>query len=779
MATVNDSHLHALFNESAIGLDAIEARGYESVTTKARLKALGFAASQQIVPGLLIPVWNVQGDIASYQSRPDQPRISSKGKAVKYETPAGSRMILDVHPAVRHLLGDPSIPLVVTEGIKKGDALASKGVCAIALLGVWNFRGTNDRGGKTALPDWEWIALAGRRVYIGFDSDVMLKQSVASALLRLKGFLESRQADVALLYLPSGPAGAKQGIDDYLAAGHSVDDLFDLAVEESRPLPADNGADDTEGEDAKVSQATLLIQMCSDLELFHDDKGDAFMVIDVDGHTETWTTRSTVFRQWLARRFYLEYGKAPRSASITDALTSIDGRARFECDQREVHLRVASDEEGNIHIDLGDASWRSIKVTRQGWSLQDNCPVHFRRGQTTAALPEPQRGGSWDELHDLINVASEDDELLITGWLLGCLRPTGPYPILAFVAEQGSGKSSAARILRSLVDPSPVALGGMIREERDLLITARANHVLALDNVSSLPQRLSDALCRLATGGGWATRRLYTDADQEVFSQERPVLLTGIEDYVNNGDLMDRTILVNLPTITAEQRKLEGDIARQLKQVSPRIFGLLLDATSCALRNVGTVVIPALPRMADFAAWVTAAEPALGWAPGAFVRAYRARANTANEIILETSAIADLIRDLVAENDWQGTASELLVIINDRSADSTRRAPGFPKTARAVGNTMRRLAPNLRPIGVDVTFDKEKTSRRRRLILIRGQRVESTVHTVHTVSSRNLEYATVDAMDDVDEGSPTPNDAGVLLNSLPIVQTRIPWTEAV
>jgi hypothetical protein len=143
------------------------------------------------VPALLIPIHNVGGEIALYQTRADEPRIVD-GKAVKYETPLGSRMTIDVPPSVRHQLGDPSIPLWITEGIRKADAAVSAGLCCIALLGVWAWRGRNEQGGKTALADWESIALNGRVVYIAFDSDVMTKPEVAKALERLKGFLESR-----------------------------------------------------------------------------------------------------------------------------------------------------------------------------------------------------------------------------------------------------------------------------------------------------------------------------------------------------------------------------------------------------------------------------------------------------------------------------------------------------------------------------------------------------------------------------------------------------------
>jgi hypothetical protein len=185
------NHERMLTEESGLEREVVESRGYRTVEVKAELKRLGFSDRQCSVPGLLIPLYGPTGEITNYQYRPDEPRIKG-GKPIKYETPTDSRMVLDVHPNASEKLKDPSVPILLTEGVKKGDALVSKGLCAIALLGVWNWRGTNEQGGKMALPEWEQIALNDRKVYIVFDSDVMEKPTVHQSLVRLKGFLEAR-----------------------------------------------------------------------------------------------------------------------------------------------------------------------------------------------------------------------------------------------------------------------------------------------------------------------------------------------------------------------------------------------------------------------------------------------------------------------------------------------------------------------------------------------------------------------------------------------------------
>lgn len=232
------AHHQQMLNDSAISPEVAEARGYRTIQTAAELGRLGFAKTQQNTPALLIPIWGVHGEIVSYHIRPDEPRVID-GKTAKYEFPKGMTMAVDVHPAIREKVRDPSIPLLITEGCRKADAAISLGLCCISIIGTFTWRGTNEYGGKTALSDWEDIALKdqkgkGRIVYLCFDSDCMLKPQVSKALERLVEFLKRRGAQVFIIYLPHGADGSKVGLDDYLASGNSTDDLLSLASKKLR-----------------------------------------------------------------------------------------------------------------------------------------------------------------------------------------------------------------------------------------------------------------------------------------------------------------------------------------------------------------------------------------------------------------------------------------------------------------------------------------------------------------------------------------------------------------
>jgi hypothetical protein len=217
--------------ESGITPEHARARRYVSVDTKVRLEQLGITPSGRNVPGLLVPSLRLDGSVWGYQYRPDHPR-QLRGRPVKYETPSKQRNGLDVPPGVGPMLGDPAVPLWVTEGCKKADAAALAGLACVALPGVWSWRGTNGNGGKTAIADWHDVALNGRRVILAFDSDVTRKREVRAALAALAGYLVSKGASVEYLHLPDDDPG-KTGMDDFLAAGHDAGDLLALV----RPEP--------------------------------------------------------------------------------------------------------------------------------------------------------------------------------------------------------------------------------------------------------------------------------------------------------------------------------------------------------------------------------------------------------------------------------------------------------------------------------------------------------------------------------------------------------------
>jgi hypothetical protein len=233
--------------------------------------------------------------------------------------------------------------------------------------------------------------------------------------------------------------------------------------------------------------------------------------------------------------------------------------ARFDAGEHGVHLRVGRLDD-KLYIDLADDQWRAVEIGLNGWRIVADPPLRFRRSAGMRPLPLPKRGGSIDDLRPFLHISSEADFVLSAEWMLAALRDHGPYPVLALSGEQGSAKTFRAAVLRSLVDPNIAPLRTLPREDRDLFIAATNGHVVGFDNLSNLPAWISDTLCRLSTGGGFATRQLYTDQDEVLFDAMRPIILTGIEDIVTCGDLSDSSIFLVLQSISVATGRLETEL---------------------------------------------------------------------------------------------------------------------------------------------------------------------------------------------------------------------------
>ena len=456
-------------------------------------------------------------------------------------------------------------------------------------------------------------------------------------------------------------------------------------------------------------------------ELFHTPTNEAYATIPVNGHYETWPVKDAQLQLWLRHKYYKETGAAPSSRFLNETLANIEAEALFDGSERTVFCRLVEND-GVIYLDLGNEHWEAVAIGPDEWKIVSNPPVKFHRPRGMAALPYPQPGGDLTKLRQFLNITRDIDWILIVSWLLSSLRPTGPYTILALHGEQGSSKTTASRMLRSLIDPNESPVRAAPRNERDLMIATSNAWCLAFDNLSGLSPWLSDALCRVATGGGYGTRALYTNRDELLINGQRPIMLNGIDDLMTRGDLLDRAIVIELPHIPAHKRQDEQQLWTAFEAARPYILGALLDTTRYALRHLDTVKLETLPRMADFARWSCAAAPACGWsistdhgvATGAeaFLHAYGTNQQSANELALE-SDIAQAIRELIDRaGTWRGTHGQLLDILNATAGKTSARSHDWPRSPRKLSDILKRLTPNLRAIGIHLSRPARESGQR-------------------------------------------------------------------
>lgn len=471
-------------------------------------------------------------------------------------------------------------------------------------------------------------------------------------------------------------------------------------------------------------QAAILIDIAQAAELFHTPDRTGFADLDIGGHRETWPIRSKGFKRWLARRYFEQTDGAPNSEALSSALNVIEAKAHFGAPERVVHVRVGG-LDGRIYLDLANATWQAVEIDSEGWRVIDTPPVRFRRSAGMLPSPMPMAGGSIEELRPFLNVRSNSEFILTVAWMLAALRDLGPYPVLALFGEHGTAKSTFARILRALIDPNTVPLRALSREERDLFIAATNGHVLVFDNISWLADWISDTLCRLSTGGGFATRQLYTDQDEVLLNAIRPAILNGIEEVVNRPDLADRAIFLTLEPIPNDKRKLEAEMWAAFEVVRPRILGALLDAGATGLNRLPEIRLKKLPRMADFAIWATACETALQhldgtcWEEGTFVKVYDDNIDEAVETVLNANLVATAVRTFIADQkEWSGTATDLLELLGKVAGDKAIRAKTWPADATRLGGKLRQASPFLRKVGIEINIGNREGHARTRTITI-------------------------------------------------------------
>jgi hypothetical protein len=452
-------------------------------------------------------------------------------------------------------------------------------------------------------------------------------------------------------------------------------------------------------------QRLVNVFVDEDRALFRDLSGTAYADLIIEGHRETWPIKSKQFRSayigYLRRQLDgLVAGGSALALMVKASMTKNAVNATindFEiraCSStspvRPVHVRVA-EHEGDIYIDLCDPTWCAIRIGAAGWHVVETPPVRFRRSVGMLPLPPPMRGGQLAALRPFLNVVTDADFILIVGWLLSALRPSGPYPILNLYGEHGTAKTHLLRVLRGFSDPHVTATTRLPFSSRDLFIAARNSHVQMFSNVSAISEAMSDDLCRLATEGGARLRALFTDSDEVLFSGNRPIAIEGIARTVIRPDLLDRSLVI--VTEPLSRFMPEREFWPRLESECGRIFGALLDAMVRGLAALPTTwLVNKPPRMADFALWSVACGL------DQFEAAYTANRQASIDVMLEHDPLARAVRAFMAgRRQWRGAAKDLLAAIGP--------AAGI-KSTQAIADELRRLAPALRTVGLNVVSEQ-------------------------------------------------------------------------
>ncbi len=483
--------------------------------------------------------------------------------------------------------------------------------------------------------------------------------------------------------------------------------------------PPENRDEDTTTIETEP-QSMRLMRIARTADFFRTENGEPHVTLP-NGETFEMVERGGGFRSWLINRFFELEGRPPTATAMSEANTTCCARTA-ERPIRAVGLRVGKSDD-TIFVDLANSAREVVAISADGWGVTTDLPnnLRFKRPPEMRALPQPVYPGDISLLRDFLNV-DDDDFILCVAWLLATLRTGVPYPVLILTGEQGSAKSTATRLLRRIVDAAVPETTRPPSGDSDLFAVVNNNYVLALENISYIPPELSDSLSAIATGAGLTKRKLYTDGDTYSSAARRPIIMNGIGEIATRGDLLDRCLVITLNSISDEDRIDEETFWAEAEKILPNVLGGLLTAASVAMRELPHTHLSSTPRMADFAKWVVAAESALPWQAGEFMEVYTDNRESAVLNILEGDAFAKHLY-ACALDGFEGTATQLGVVVGSRATDRELHQKAWPQNARNISDRVTRLAPALRVAGIDV--ERTRTGSER-IIILRPQQYGGT-----------------------------------------------------
>lgn len=472
-----------------------------------------------------------------------------------------------------------------------------------------------------------------------------------------------------------------------------------------------------ERDDDAPRQSDLVMKaVSSEIDLWQTEDGTAFASFKANGRNEHVAIESTRFKRHLMVMSQRKANRPYSKQSIEEAVFAFSSKALL-APVHTAFIRIA-EHEGKVYLDLCNEAGDIIEIGPEGWHPVRDVPVRFIRPGGMKPLPIPRRGGSVAFLRRMLNVASKNDFILFVGALVAAFQPVGPYPILVLNGEQGTSKSTVAKVYRRLVDPHKVMSRAMPTNEDDLYVAASNNWMLNFDNVSGMKPEMSDALCRVATEGGFGKRSLYTNAEEFAASFCRPIVLNGIPQMVSRPDLMDRSIILTLPVIPEERRKAERALWADFEGKEAHILGALLDAVSAGLAGRDEVHLENMVRMADAAKFVTAAEKALPWKAGTFACLMRDnQQETMVELATNHPVSRALIRFMRTKQDPLEISAQALLDALNEQRGSSKEPSHWPQTPQHFSNTLRRLAPALRSANLNIELDAGREKVRNRKLI--------------------------------------------------------------
>lgn len=550
----------------------------------------------------------------------------------------------------------------------------------------------------------------GGKIRALYDGDISTyKDDDSRADLALLAYLafwtrkDANQMERLWLASPLGKREKTQKVEDYrnrtiAVAIKGCNKIYAAAQKQKKK----------EREQRRTAAEFLLdrIDGSENMLLFHDDKGEAYIALEVLGHREIWPCNSKAARRWLSREYWNLAKTAAPSEAIKNVIAVLEGRASFDGPLHKLAVRSAINPDG-LWYDLTDDGWQAVKITEQGWEVIQSPPILFRRYSHSRPQVRPATtGGDVSLFLKYLNIKDPQQRLLLQVFLVSCFIPEFAHVMLVVFGSQGSAKSTLSKFLRRVIDPSIIEVASMPDTPKELIQTLAHHAFLFFDNVSYISEIMSDIICKAITGSGFPKRELYSDDEDIIYTFKRCIGINGINLVSTRPDLLERSLLIELDRIPDTERKQERELLENFENDLPLILGGVFDTLAKALRIKPSIKLNSTPRMADFAVWGCAIAEALGYAKEEFLTAYEENISKQNQVVLNEQVIAEALMSFMeSREEWRGTASDLLreLTIHATSHQVDTFEKYWPKASNTLMRRLNELKVNLRQVGISIT----------------------------------------------------------------------------
>ena len=468
---------------------------------------------------------------------------------------------------------------------------------------------------------------------------------------------------------------------------------------------------ETNPKEEKKSQADIMIEMAmkEEDEFFHDELNEKYVAIKRGGNPLVLKINGQDYKSFLVKRFFKETKKAPSKDSINQAVSVLEALAQYDGEEINVAKRC-TERDGAIYYDLGDKEWSFIKITKEGWKIDNSGQILFTRRKTMKPQVLPEEYDDISIINKHYRFKTDEDKILHTVSTVTKFLSIG-NPIIVYHGEKGASKTTTMRMDRSIVDPSARDVISMPKSATDLSLVLHNNYLPCFDNIDSISAEKSDILCTAATGGGFSRRKLYTDDEENIYEYKVPVILNGINVVATRPDLLDRSLLLGLERISEDERKEESEVWEEFNRDKPKMLGAIFSTISKALTIYPNVKLKKLGRMADFTRWGYAIAEACGIGGEKFLKAYLNNQYKANDEAVSSNPIATaIIRLMEKTQHFEGSASRLLEVLNSIAEDEKIdiQSKLWAKEPNVLSRRLNELKSNLLMEGI--TFSTSNTS---------------------------------------------------------------------